>query len=185
MEHVQNWPSEQQSQQSQSSSANTGSSSTTQNIHVSSTTLLIQHLNQVVTALRAVEDTIRMDPALRKSLQECPVPLDLLDLLDSSRINPDVFSRGLLREALGQLAGLRRRKLALEMLGSAVQSGIRKKRAAADDDDDATVFAGDETVGGPSVATAAAAASSEIATVGGEGGSEELSSPAKKKQRVA
>ena len=41
----------------------------------------------------------------------------------------DCFSRGLLREALGQLAGLKRRKLALEMLGSAVQSGLNKKDA--------------------------------------------------------
>jgi hypothetical protein len=31
-----------------------------------------------------------------------------------------------LREALGQLAGLKRRKLALEMLGNAVQSGLNK-----------------------------------------------------------
>jgi hypothetical protein len=32
-----------------------------------------------------------------------------------------------LREALGQLAGLKRRKLALEMLGNAVQSGLTKR----------------------------------------------------------
>jgi hypothetical protein len=32
-----------------------------------------------------------------------------------------------LREALGQLAGLKRRKLALEMLGNAVQSGLNKR----------------------------------------------------------
>jgi len=40
------------------------------------------------------------------------------------RLLPDCFSRGLLREALGQLAGLKRRKLALEMLGAAIQTGL-------------------------------------------------------------
>jgi hypothetical protein len=39
----------------------------------------------------------------------------------------DCFSRGLLREALGQLAGLKRRKMALEMLGAAVQAGLNKR----------------------------------------------------------
>lgn len=41
----------------------------------------------------------------------------------------DCFSRGLLREALGQLAGLKRRKLALEMLGAAVQTGLNRRLA--------------------------------------------------------
>lgn len=43
---------------------------------------------------------------------------------------PDCFSRGLLREALGQLAGLKRRKLALEMLGAAIQNGLNQRDAA-------------------------------------------------------
>jgi Transcription factor subunit Med10 of Mediator complex len=138
MEHVQNWPSEQQQQQQQqkqahsqqggNSSSKSSAAGTDTNIHVSSTTQLIHHLNQVVTALQRVEGTIQSDAGLRKSLQECMVPVDLLDLLDSSKLNPDVFARGLLREALGQLAGLRRRKLALEMLGSAIQSGIQKRK---------------------------------------------------------
>ena len=34
-----------------------------------------------------------------------------------------------MREALGQLAGLKRRKLALEMLGAAVQVGLNKRVA--------------------------------------------------------
>lgn len=41
----------------------------------------------------------------------------------------DCFSRGLLREALGQLAGLKRRKLALEMLGKAIQTGLDQQDA--------------------------------------------------------
>jgi hypothetical protein len=130
MEHVQNWPSEQQALQAQQAQSNKSSSAaaTDTNIHVSSTTQLIHHLNQVVTALQRVEGTIQSDAGLRKSLHECMVPVDLLDLLDSSKLHPDVFARGLLREALGQLAGLRRRKLALEMLGSAIQSGIQKRK---------------------------------------------------------
>jgi hypothetical protein len=138
MEHVQNWPSEQQQQQQQqkqahsqqggNSSSKSSAAGTDTNIHVSSTTQLIQHLNHVVTALQRVEGTIQSDAGLRKSLHECPIPVDLLDLLDSSKLHPDVFARGLLREALGQLAGLRRRKLALEMLGSAIQAGINKRK---------------------------------------------------------
>lgn len=39
----------------------------------------------------------------------------------------DCFSRGLLREALGQLDGLRRRKLALEKLGAVIQTGLNQR----------------------------------------------------------
>lgn len=42
----------------------------------------------------------------------------------------DCFSRGLLREALGQLAGLKRRKLALEMLGAAIKNGLDQRDAS-------------------------------------------------------
>ena len=48
----------------------------------------------------------------------------------------DCFSRGLLRESLGQLAGLKRRKLALEMLGAAVQTGLNRRIASDSDDGD-------------------------------------------------
>jgi hypothetical protein len=123
----------------------------------------------VVTALQKVEGVIKADAVLKKSLQECKVPINLLDLLDHGNgLNPgksdkcrtstnvlytipptgfsmsvntcgssflrlilllDCFSRGLLREALGQLAGLKRRKLALEMLGAAIQAGLDKQDA--------------------------------------------------------
>lgn len=43
----------------------------------------------------------------------------------------DCFSRGLVKEALGQLQGLKRRKKALEMLGAAVQAGLEQQDAAA------------------------------------------------------
>lgn len=96
-------------------------------IHVETTTKLITCVLDVVTALQRVEGVIRTDAVLKKSLQECKVPINLLDLLDHGNgLNPDCFSRGLLREALGQLAGLKRRKLALEMLGAAIQSGLNQ-----------------------------------------------------------
>lgn len=70
---------------------------------------------------------MKADGALQQTLQDCPIPLDLLDLMDhGGGLNPDCFSRGLLKEALGQLAGLKRRKLALEMLGDAIQKGLHK-----------------------------------------------------------
>mmetsp|Transcript_33982 Transcript_33982/g.81674 ORF Transcript_33982/g.81674 Transcript_33982/m.81674 type:complete len:202 (-) Transcript_33982:107-712(-) len=100
--------------------------------HTETTSKLTNSVLEIVDALKDVEGTIKTDALLRKSLQECQVPVNLLDLLDHGNgLNPDCFSRGLLREALGQLAGLRRRKKALEMLGAAVQAGLDQKDAAA------------------------------------------------------
>lgn len=97
-------------------------------IHVETTTKLISVIMEVTSALQRAEGVVKNDAALRKALKGCPIPMDLLDLLDHGNgLNPDCFSRGLLREALGQLAGLRRRKLALEMLGSAVERGLRQR----------------------------------------------------------
>jgi len=99
-------------------------------IHVQTTTKLITAILSVVTALQKVEGVIKADVVLKRSLQECKVPINLLDLLDHGNgLNPDCFSRGLLKEALGQLAGLRRRKLALEMLGAAIQTGLNQRDA--------------------------------------------------------
>jgi hypothetical protein len=97
-------------------------------IHVETTTKLISVILEVTSALQRAEGVVKNDAALRKALKACPIPMDLLDLLDHGNgLNPDCFSRGLLQEALGQLAGLRRRKLALEMLGSAVEKGLRQR----------------------------------------------------------
>jgi len=57
-----------------------------------------------------------------------PYPTPLLCFLNEKH-NKDCFSRGLLKEALGQLAGLKRRKLALNMLGAAVQAGLNMRSA--------------------------------------------------------
>jgi len=97
-------------------------------VHVETTTKLITAVLGVVAALQKVEGVIKADAVLKRSLQECKVPINLLDLLDHGNgLNPDCFSRGLLKEALGQLAGLRRRKLALEMLGTAIQTGLNQR----------------------------------------------------------
>jgi hypothetical protein len=86
---------------------------------------LIVSIQALVKDLQDVEGVIKTKADLRKFLAQCQVPINLLDLLDhGDGLNPDCFSRGLLREALGQLGGLKRRKLALEMLGAAVQSGL-------------------------------------------------------------
>lgn len=100
-------------------------------MHIESTSQLITNIRHVITALQRVEDCVKDDSKLREMLTKCRIPLDLLDLMDYTSINPECFSRGLLRESLGQLAGLKRRKLALELLGTAVQSGIAKRTRGA------------------------------------------------------
>jgi hypothetical protein len=117
-------------------------------VHVKTTTHLMSSIQQVLNAIAQTEGVVKEDEALRQTLDECPIPLDLLDLMDhGGGLNPDCFSRGLLKEALGQLAGLKRRKLALEMLGDTIQKGMNKldspetfkevKRSREDADDSA------------------------------------------------
>jgi hypothetical protein len=104
-------------------------------VHVENATKLIAAIRHIVTALQKVESIVQENTALRRTLQSCAIPTDLLDLLDhGGGVHPDCFSRGLLQEALGQLAGLKRRKLALEMLGSAVQAGLTKKKRTVEAD---------------------------------------------------
>ena len=105
--------------------------------------------------------------SFRTSLEEkCPIPLDLLDLLDyvggaqsvgggtsgsgggqqikttstlSSQVfglNPQVYARGLLSESKRQLAGLERRKRALAMLATSIEEGMKKREKQISDDDD-------------------------------------------------
>eukprot|EP00977_Amphora_coffeiformis_P010915 scaffold2576_cov175-Amphora_coffeaeformis.AAC.19 len=100
-------------------------------IHVESTSKLIGYIRNVTRSIQSVETVLQSNPNLRKKLQECAIPMDLLDVLDHGQgggaLNPDCFIRGLLKEALGQLAGLKRRKLALGLLGNAVQAGLNQK----------------------------------------------------------
>lgn len=106
IDHVKNWP-----------------ESTDASRHVESTTKLIASIREIVASLQRVEGCIKEDVELRAALQSCLIPMDLLELLDHG-LNPDCFCRGLLREATGQLQGLKRRKRALEMLGAAIQQGL-------------------------------------------------------------
>ena len=58
-------------------------------IHVETTTKLITCIMDVVEALQKVEGVLRADAVLKKSLQECKVPINLLDLLDHGNgLNP-------------------------------------------------------------------------------------------------
>jgi len=106
---------------------------------------LIASIRKIVLGLRAVERHVNgtgpanqgasesISPealrAFRTSLEtKCPIPLDLLDLMDVNPppfgLNPQVYARGLMKEAIKQLAGYERRKRALEMLGSALEKGM-------------------------------------------------------------
>ncbi len=112
-------------------------------IHVKTTSKLIHSIREILHAIGRVEGVVKKkvdtgtsattsnnnpndgDSELWKTLQQCPIPLDLLEMLDCSNgLNPEIFVRGLLREGLSQLAGLRRRKVALEMLGNTIQAGL-------------------------------------------------------------
>mmetsp|Transcript_35408 Transcript_35408/g.53582 ORF Transcript_35408/g.53582 Transcript_35408/m.53582 type:complete len:217 (+) Transcript_35408:78-728(+) len=107
-------------------------------VHVETTGKLIASLHKIIHSIKSVEEKVKSsdgsiqaseaDIALRKCLEESEVPFDLLDLMDSANgLNPDCFARGLLREAMRQLDGLKRRKLALEMLGGAISAGLAKR----------------------------------------------------------
>lgn len=96
-------------------------------VHIEATTSLMSNIQGILHAIARVENVVKTDQVLYQTLQDCPIPLDLLDLMDcQGGLNPDCFSRGLLKEALGQLAGLKRRKLALDMLGDAIERGMSK-----------------------------------------------------------
>jgi len=138
-EILQNWP------ETQGDSAK---------IHNDTATELIASIRKIVTGLRAVERHVNgtgPSPAanipaevlekFRSSLDEkCPIPLDLLDLLDVGQpfgINPQCYARGLMKEAIRQLAGLERRKNALTMLGSAIEKGLNERSSSDNDDTEA------------------------------------------------
>jgi hypothetical protein len=80
--------------------------------------------------------------SFRSSLDtKCPIPLDLLDLLDvgiqsgmkgnnnnTFGINPQVYVRGLMKESKRQLCGLERRKKSLNMLANCIEEGMKKDK---------------------------------------------------------
>jgi Transcription factor subunit Med10 of Mediator complex len=109
IEHVRNWPDD-----------------SNETVIKTERAKLISFIRDVVSSIQRIEQCIKNDTKLKLSLQNCRIPYDLLDLLEYE-LNPECFTRGLLREAMGQLAGLKRRKHALEMLGSAVQNGLDER----------------------------------------------------------
>ena len=86
--------------------------------------------------------------SFRSSLeQKCPIPLDLLDLLDvgisqsgnksnnnTFGINPQVYIRGIMKESKRQLCGLERRKRSLSMLATCIEEGMKNDKAGVLDD---------------------------------------------------
>jgi len=57
--------------------------------HVKTTSTLISSILEIKTALENVEGTVKADAELRKALQNCPIPINLLDLLDHGNgLNP-------------------------------------------------------------------------------------------------
>jgi len=79
--------------------------------------------------------------SFRSSLDtKCPIPLDLLDLLDvgivqskgsnnnTFGINPQVYVRTLMKESKRQLCGLERRKRSLSMLATCIEVGMKKDK---------------------------------------------------------
>jgi hypothetical protein len=62
-------------------------------IHVKTTSKLISSILEIKYALEGVEGTLKADVQLRKALQNCPIPIHLLDLLDHGNgLNPGTFS---------------------------------------------------------------------------------------------
>ena len=58
-------------------------------IHVETTTKLVTRVLEVIKAIQKVEGVLKADAVLKKSLQECKVPINLLDLLDHGNgLNP-------------------------------------------------------------------------------------------------
>uniref|UniRef100_A0A8J9T7C0 Uncharacterized protein n=1 Tax=Phaeodactylum tricornutum TaxID=2850 RepID=A0A8J9T7C0_PHATR len=105
------------------------------------------HVENATKLIAAIRHIVNCSPKSRKHRtgKHC-FEENIAELCDTDRstgsvrswrrggVHPDCFSRGLLQEALGQLAGLKRRKLALEMLGSAVQAGLTKKKRTVEAD---------------------------------------------------
>lgn len=101
-------------------------------LHDDATSRLMESIEEIVKAIERAEGVVKRDQVLNTTLQECVIPLDLLDLMDHANgLNPECFTRGFLREALSQLAGLRRRKVALEMLGTAIENGLKRRETDA------------------------------------------------------
>mmetsp|Transcript_4768 Transcript_4768/g.9408 ORF Transcript_4768/g.9408 Transcript_4768/m.9408 type:complete len:217 (+) Transcript_4768:66-716(+) len=105
-------------------------------------------VRRIASAISRVEK-ITNDDTCRKFLDRCRVPLDLLDLLDfgygsfdisgnksgkmagtgaTGGLNPELYARGIMEEAMRQHAALQRRRGALRDLGLAVREWLEEKK---------------------------------------------------------
>jgi hypothetical protein len=63
-------------------------------IHVETTSKLISAIIEVIAGLQHVEGVVKGDNALRKTLRNCPIPADLLTLIEhGGGLNPGACSR--------------------------------------------------------------------------------------------
>jgi Transcription factor subunit Med10 of Mediator complex len=118
MAHIKNW------------NEAADNSNSTANVHVESTTRLIELVQSIVKSIQKVESTLQKNVDLRQVLQNIHVPYDLLELLDYTNINPDIYLRGLVNEATGQLVGLQRRKNALHLLSTTIENRLNEQDQA-------------------------------------------------------
>ena len=61
--------------------------------HVKTTSTLIASILEIKSSLENVEGTLKANAELRKALQNCPIPINLLDLLDHGNgLNPGTLA---------------------------------------------------------------------------------------------
>ena len=75
---------------------------------------------------------LKSNLVLRQVLQNIYVQYDLLELMDYTNINPDLYTHGLMTETTQQLVGLQRRKNALHLLSATIEKRLN------DDDEQKT-----------------------------------------------
>ena len=75
---------------------------------------------------------LKSNLVLRQVLQNIYVQYDLLELMDYTFINPDLYTHGLMTETTQQLVGLQRRKNALHLLSATIEKRLN------DDDEQKT-----------------------------------------------
>jgi hypothetical protein len=123
-DHVKNWNESTTDTNTNSSNNNNTNSNLT---HAESTSRFINFVREVISSLQKVETILQTDTELRTVLQNIHVPYDLLELLDHTNINPDLYLKGLVNEAMQQLVGLQRRKNALHLLSTTIESRLKEQ----------------------------------------------------------
>jgi Transcription factor subunit Med10 of Mediator complex len=95
-------------------------------VHAETTSRFIVLVQDVMTSLQKVETTLKTNTELRQTLMNIHVPIDLLELMDYTNMNPDLYLRGLVNEATQQLVGLQRRKSALHLLSTTIENRLNE-----------------------------------------------------------